>query len=135
MVALAREAEAAGFDSVWMAETRLTRDGVVPVAAIAAGTERIRVGTGILPVYTRNPVTLALTFVSLEELAPGRIVMGLGAGSPVVLRPQGIPFAKPLTRLREYCEVIPPLMRGEAVTYDGETVRLDGARIEDVLSA
>src|SRR3712207_3934852 len=112
MVALSQRAEAAGFDSVWMAETRLTRDGVVPVAAIAAATDRIRVGTGILPVYTRNPVTLALTFVSLEELAPGRILMGLGTGSPLVLAPQGIPFDRPLTRLREYCDVIPRLIRG-----------------------
>lgn len=135
MVELAKRAEARGFDSLWVAETRMTRDGFVPLAAIAAATERVRVGTGIVNVYTRNPVVLALSFVALEELAPGRILMGLGSGSPLVLAPQGIPFHKPLTRLREYCEVIPRLIGGEPVTYEGETVSLDGARIEDLLSA
>lgn len=134
MVSLAQRAERAGFESVWVAETRLTRDAVTPVAAIALGTERLRVGTGIVNVYTRNPVLLALTFATLDELAPGRIVMGLGAGSPRVLEPQGVAFTRPLTRLREYCEVIPRLIAGEAVTYPGECVDLRAARIEDVLA-
>jgi 5,10-methylenetetrahydromethanopterin reductase len=134
MVSLARRAEKAGFDSVWVAETRLTRDAVTPVAAIALGTERLRVGTGIVNVYTRGAVLLALTFATLDELAPGRVVMGLGAGSPLVLAPQGITFDRPLTRLREYCEVIPRLIAGEAVSFRGQTVDLREARIEDVLS-
>ena len=119
MVSIAQRAEAAGFESAWVAETRLTRDAMTPAAAIALGTERLRVGTGIVNVYTRNPVLLALTFATLDEIAPGRIVMGLGAGSPLVLAPQGITFDRPLTRLREYCEVIPRLLAGEAVTTAG----------------
>jgi 5,10-methylenetetrahydromethanopterin reductase len=134
MVSLARRAEAAGFESAWVAETRLTRDAITPVAAIAVATERMRVGTGIVNVYTRHPVLLALTFASLDELAPGRIVMGLGAGSPLVLAPQGVRFTRPLTRLKEYCEVIPRLLAGEAVTFRGECVELDAVRIEDVLA-
>jgi 5,10-methylenetetrahydromethanopterin reductase len=134
MVELAKRAEDNGFDSLWVAETRMTRDGFVPLAAIAAATERVRVGTGIVNVYTRNPVVVAISFVALEELAPGRVQMGLGAGSPLVLAPQGVPFTKPLTRLREYCEVIPRLIRGEEVSYAGEAVRLEGARVEDLLS-
>jgi 5,10-methylenetetrahydromethanopterin reductase len=135
MVRLARKAEAAGFESLWVAETRITRDAVVPMAAIAAATERVRIGSAILNVYTRNPVVIAITFVSLDELAPGRIVMGLGAGSPLVLAPQGHAFTRALSRMREYVEVIRPLMRGETVTYTGRTISLDGARIEDLLSA
>ncbi|QEC46114.1 LLM class flavin-dependent oxidoreductase [Baekduia soli] len=135
MVALARQAEDRGFDSIWIAETRMTRDAFVPAAAIAQVTERVRIGTGIVNVYTRNPVVLAISFLGLDELAPGRILAGLGTGSPRVLAPQGVPFHRPLTRLREYCEVLPPLMRGEPVSYDGTTVTLDGARIEDVLAA
>ena len=134
MVRLARKAEASGFESLWVAETRITRDAVVPMAAIAAATERVRLGSAILNVYTRNPVVIAITFVSLDELAPGRIVMGLGAGSPLVLAPQGQPFTRALSRLREYVEVMRPLMRGETVTYSGKTIGLDGARIEDLLS-
>ncbi len=134
MVSLARQAEAAGFESAWVAETRLTRDAITPVAALALATERMRIGTGIVNVYTRGPVLLALTFATLDELAPGRIVMGLGAGSPLVLAPQGVAFDRPLTRLREYCDVIPRLLAGEAVSYRGQCIELDGARIEDVLA-
>ncbi|MCW3011350.1 MAG: class flavin-dependent oxidoreductase [Solirubrobacterales bacterium] len=134
MVRLAQRAEQQGFESVWVAETRMTRDAFVPAAAIAQATKHVRIGTGIVNVYTRNPVALAISFLSLNELAPGRTIVGLGAGSPRVLAPQGIPFHKPLTRLREYCEVIPRLMRGETVSYDGHAVTLDEARIEDVLS-
>jgi 5,10-methylenetetrahydromethanopterin reductase len=134
MVSIAQRAEAAGFESAWVAETRLTRDAIAPAAAIASGTERLRIGTGIVNVYTRNPVLLALTFATLDEIAPGRIVMGLGAGSPLVLAPQGIAFDRPLTRLREYCDVIPRLLAGEALTYAGRYVKLDAARIEDVLA-
>jgi 5,10-methylenetetrahydromethanopterin reductase len=134
MVRLAQKAEAAGFESVWVAETRITRDAVVPMTAIAAATERVRVGTAIMNVFTRNPVVIAITFLGLEEIAAGRIVMGLGTGSPLVLAPQGHPFERPLTRLREYCEVVRPLMRGEEVTYEGSTIRLEAARVEDLLS-
>ena len=134
MVRLARKAEAAGFESVWVAETRITRDAVAPMAAIAGATDRVRVGSAIMNVFTRGPVVIGITFLSLDEIAPGRIVMGLGTGSPLILAPQGQPFEKPLTRLREYCEVLRPLMRGEEVTYGGETIRLEAARVEDLLS-
>jgi 5,10-methylenetetrahydromethanopterin reductase len=134
MIRLAQKAEAAGFESVWIAETRITRDAVVPMAAIAGATTRIRVGSAIMNVFTRGPVVIAITFLGLEEVAPGRIVMGLGTGSPLILAPQGQAFDRPLTRLREYCEVMQPLMRGEEVTYNGETIRLEAARVEDMLS-
>jgi 5,10-methylenetetrahydromethanopterin reductase len=134
IVELAKRCEARGFDSVWMAETRLTRDSFVPMTAMAMATERIKVGSGIVNVFTRGPVVLAISFIGLEELAPGRILMGLGTGSPLVLQPQGVAFERPLTRLREYCEVIPRLIRGDEVTYKGQTIRLQAARVEDLLS-
>jgi 5,10-methylenetetrahydromethanopterin reductase len=133
MVALARRAEDAGFESIWVAETRITRDAVVPLAAIAAATTRVRLGTAIMNVFTRGPVVIGITFLGLDELAPGRIVMGLGTGSPRILAPQGQPFEKALTRLREYCDVLRPLLRGDEVTYEGATIRLEGARVEDIL--
>jgi 5,10-methylenetetrahydromethanopterin reductase len=134
MVRLARRAEERGFESVWMAETRITRDAVAPVAAIAQATERIKVGTGIMNVYTRGAVVIAITFNGLDEIAPGRIIMGLGAGSPLILAPQGYAWDRPVQRMREYVEVIRPLMRGEEVTYHGELVTVEGARVEDVLA-
>lgn len=134
MVAISRRAEERGFDSVWIAETRLTRDAFVPAAAIASATSRIGIGTGIVPVFTREPVVLAISFCALAEIAPGRVRMGVGTGSPRILETQGIAFEKPLTRLREYCEVLPRLVRGEPVSYEGDSFSLREARIEDVLT-
>jgi 5,10-methylenetetrahydromethanopterin reductase len=134
MVRIAQKAEERGFESVWMAETRITRDAVAPVAAIAQATERIKVGTGIMNVYTRGAVVIAITFNGLDEIAPGRIIMGLGAGSPLILAPQGYAWDRPVQRMREYIEVIRPLMRGDEVTYHGELVTVEGARVEDVLA-
>ena len=130
MVELAQLAEANGFESVWVAETRMTRDGVAPCAAIAMGTSRIKIGTGIINVYTRGAVLIGVTFVGLDEISGGRIIMGLGAGSPLVLLPQGVAFDRPLTRLRETIDVVQALLRGESVTFEGETIQVQGARLE-----
>lgn len=130
MVQAARRAEELGYESVWVAETRFTRDGIAPVAAIAAATHTIRVGTGIVNVFTRGPVVTAISFASLDEISAGRTIMGLGPGSPLVLAPQGVAFKKPLMRLREYVHVIECLLSGEAVTYQGETVQLQGVKLE-----
>src|SRR4051794_16392921 len=88
MVQIARRAEASGFESVWVAETRLTRDAFVPMAAIAEATSTLRVASGIVNTYTRNPVVLAISFLGLEELAPGRIVMGLARARRPCSRPK-----------------------------------------------
>ena len=94
IVELAQRAEGAGFESVWMAETRMTRDGFIPLAAIASATERIKLGTGIVNVYTREAVVMAISFATLAEIAPGRVIVGLGPGSPRVLAPQGVAWSK-----------------------------------------
>ena len=130
MVELAKLAEERDFSSVWVAETRLTRDGIAPCAAIAMATSRIKIATGIINVFTRGAVLIAVSFVSLDEVSEGRILMGLGAGSPLVLQPQGVEFHKPLTRLRETIDVVQPLIRGEEVTFSGETIRVAGAKLE-----
>lgn len=130
MVDLAVLAEQKGFESVWIAETRLTRDGIAPCAAIAMATNRIKIGTGIVNVFTRGAVLTAVSFVSLDEVSQGRIIMGLGTGSPLILQPQGVEFRLPLTRLRETIDIVQPLIRGEAVTYSGKTMRVNGAKLE-----
>jgi 5,10-methylenetetrahydromethanopterin reductase len=130
MVELAKLAEARGFESVWVAETRLTRDGIAPCAAIAMATTRLKIATGIVNVYTRGAVLTAISFVSLDEVSQGRIIMGLGTGSPLVLQPQGVAFHKPLTRLRETIDVVQALIRGETLTFSGETIQVAGASLE-----
>ena len=64
---------------MWQADSRLVRDAVVPMAAFAAATERIKIGSGVIDIWTRNPARLASTFSTLDDLAPGRILCGLGA--------------------------------------------------------
>ncbi|MBK9942496.1 MAG: LLM class flavin-dependent oxidoreductase [Kouleothrix sp.] len=130
MVELAQQAEAAGCESVWIAETRITRDGFVPAGAIAARTERIGIGTGIVNVFTRGPVLNAISFATLDEASGGRAIAGLGPGSPLVLAAQGHSFDRPLTRLREYVAVLRLLLRGGPVQYAGATVQVAGAQLE-----
>jgi 5,10-methylenetetrahydromethanopterin reductase len=130
MVRLARMAEAAGCESIWVAETRFTRDGFVPCAAIAAATERVGIATGIVNVYTRGPVLNAVSWATLDEASGGRAIVGLGPGSPTVLAAQGQPFEKPLTRLREYVHVLRRLLAGERVDFEGETIRVAGVQLE-----
>ena len=69
----------AGFEAVWQAESRLVREATVPMAAFAAVTERIKVGSGVVDCWTRNPARLASTFSTLDDLAPGRVILGIGA--------------------------------------------------------
>ncbi|MDR7448559.1 MAG: LLM class flavin-dependent oxidoreductase [Armatimonadota bacterium] len=132
MVELAQAAEAAGFASVWVAETRLRRDGITAVAAIAVATRRVSVATGLVNVYTRGPVLLAQTAATLAELSGGRFALGVGAGSAEILRAQGIAPDRPFTRLREYVDVLRPLLVGQTVEYEGRVVRVRGARLEVV---
>ena len=130
MVRAAKRAEDLGYESVWVAETRFARDGFVPAAAIAAATERVKVSTGVVNVFTRSPVLLATSYATLDELSGGRAVFGIGPGSPLVLGPQGHAFEKPLTRLREYVEVSRRLISGGEVHYEGECVSVRGVELE-----
>ena len=130
MVEAARRAESLGFESVWVAETRFARDGFVPAAAIAARTKRVLISTGVVNVYTRNPVILAISYATLDELSGGRAIFGIGPGSPLVLGPQGHGFDLPLTRLREYVEVGRRLISGEEVHHAGSTVDVRGVKLE-----
>ena len=72
---LARYADRVGVDSIWVIETRLTTDAISPLAVYASATERIRLGAGVLPLWTRNPALIAQTFATLDMLVPGRMIL------------------------------------------------------------
>ncbi len=110
---LCRHAEELGYESLWSAEaTEL--DGFTPLAVAAEHTERVRLVTGIVSVYTRGRVTLAQTAAALQDLSGGRFTLGLGASSNVIVEQwNGIPFARPLARVRETVEWLRPVLAGE----------------------
>ncbi|HEY0950824.1 LLM class flavin-dependent oxidoreductase [Nocardioides sp.] len=128
----ARYAEERGFDAVWQAESRLVREATVPMAAYAAVTSRIKVGSGIVPIWTRNVGLLAATFATLDELAPGRVMLGLGAWWEPLATKVGVERRKPLRAMRETVEATRRLLAMERVTYDGEFVHLDDVEIDIV---
>ena len=96
----ARYAEDHGFEAVWQAESRLVREATVPMAAYAAVTERIKVGSGVVNNWTRNVGLLAATFSTLDDLAPGRIVLGIGAWWDPLASKVGIARRRPLVAMR-----------------------------------
>ena len=96
----ARYAEERGFEAVWQAESRLVREATVPMAAYAAVTSRIKVGAGVISIWTRNVGLLAATFSTLDDLAPGRVMLGLGAWWDPLASKVGIDRRKPLRAMR-----------------------------------
>ncbi len=127
-----REAEQRGFEAVWQAESRLVREATVPMAAFAAVTDRIKVGSGVVNNWTRNVGLLAATFATLDELAPGRILLGIGAWWDPLASKVGIVRRKPLTSMRETVEVTRRLLAMERVTFHGEFVNVTDVEIDIV---
>jgi 5,10-methylenetetrahydromethanopterin reductase len=128
----AQLAEERGFEAVWQAESRLVREATVPMAAFAAVTERIAVGAGVVNTWTRNVGLLAATFSTLDDLAPGRIKLGLGAWWEPLASKVGIERRRPLQAMRETVEATRRLLAMERVTYHGEHVHLDDVEIDIV---
>jgi 5,10-methylenetetrahydromethanopterin reductase len=127
-----RYAESKGFETVWQAESRLVRDAIVPMAAYAAVTEHIKVGSGVINNWTRNIGLLAATFLTLDDLAPDRIICGIGAWWDPLAKNVGIDRRKPLTAMRETVEVLRRLLNMERVSFDGEFIHVNGIELDVV---
>jgi len=120
-----KHAEALGYDSVWTAEA-YGGDAVTPAAWILAQTDKIKVGTAIMQMPARSPAMTAMTAMSLAELSGGRFIVGLGASGPQVVEGwHGVPYGKPVTRLKEYVQIMRQIFAREAAaTFDGEIYQL-----------
>jgi alkanesulfonate monooxygenase SsuD/methylene tetrahydromethanopterin reductase-like flavin-dependent oxidoreductase (luciferase family) len=117
-------AEEVGVETVFTAET-WGRDQFSLLTQLALATSKIKLGTGIAPVYGRSPGVLAMTAATLDELSGGRVVLGLGtSGARVIEHWHGQPFSKPIQRTREYIEIINMIVSGEKVFYEGEIFKL-----------
>src|SRR5215204_5136809 len=123
-------AEARGFDSVWQAETRLVRDSVVPIAAYAAVTSRIRVASGVMNIWTRNAAAIAAEFLTLDDLAQDRIICGLGTWYDSIAAQVGVKRHKYLLAMREVVETVRRLLNMERVTFHGEMVQLNDVMLD-----
>ena len=129
---LAQYAESKGFEAVWQAESRLVRDAIVPMAAFAAVTKRLKVGSGVITNWTRNPAIIAATFLTLDDLAPDRVILGIGAWWDPLAKQVGIDRAKPLVAMREVITVVRKLLRMERVTFKGEYVHVKDIQLDVV---
>ncbi|HLY81696.1 MAG TPA: LLM class flavin-dependent oxidoreductase [Acidimicrobiales bacterium] len=127
-----RHAEDRGFRAVWQADSRLVRECSVAMAAFAATTDRIQVGSGVVDCWTRNPARLAATFSTLDDLAPGRIILGIGAWWEPLAAKVGVHRIRPLTAMREIVVAVRRLLANETVTFDGDFVHLDGVELDYV---
>lgn len=120
-----RIADRLGYDSVWLGET-WGYDIVTRMTELVIATERIKVGSGIFNVFSRSPGVIASTMATLDDRSGGRMICGLGSsGAYVVEHWHGVPFEKPLRRIREYTEIIDTIMRGEKLVYHGEILNLE----------
>ena len=129
---LVQYAEQRGFVAVWQADSRLVREVTVAMAAFLSVTDRITVGAGVIDIWTRNPARLASLFSTLDDLAPGRVVMGVGAWWEPLATKVGVKRRRPLGAMREVVEAVRALLADELVTYHGTHVDLDGVELDYV---
>ncbi len=121
----AKIADDAGVDALFVAEA-WGRDAFTILAVLARETSRIKLGTSIVNTYSRSPAALAQHFATLDELSGGRMIIGLGtSGHRVIEHFHGVDFGLPLTRLREYVDIINMLMRQEPLKYSGRIFKLE----------
>lgn len=127
-----QHAEMRGFEAVWQAESRLVRDAIVPMAAFAATTSRIKIGSGVINNWTRNAALIAATFLTLDDLAQDRIICGIGAWWDPLAKNVGIDRTKPLLAMREVVQVVRDLLARKNVTFHGEFVNVTGIELDVV---
>lgn len=125
---LARLAEAHGFGCAWGGEAN-NKDPTVMLAAIAAVTGRLKVGSAVYHILGRTPATLALQAVGLDELSGGRFLLGIGSSNPTIAKWHGLPFNRPLSRVREYIQIVRAAMNGEKLQFEGQFFSAQGFRL------
>lgn len=133
---MAKYAEERGFSEIWQADTRLARDCVVLMSAFLTETRRLRLGSGVLPIWTRNPAVIAATWSTMWELAGtlddgrSRVMLGLGAWWEPIAGRVGVKRERPLQAIRENIEAVRRLFTMDEVTYHGDFIHLDRVKLD-----
>lgn len=126
---VARRAEALGYSTVWAAEAG-TNDAFGLLTACAATTSTVRLATGVLPIFTRTPALMAQSAATLQDYSGGRFALGLGVSSETIVRRwNGVPYDRPLERMRDYVSVVRRLLTWEKVSSDSPLYPVDGYRL------
>jgi len=134
---LATYMEERGFSEIWQGDNRLARDCIVLMSAFLTHTKRLRVASGVLPIWTRNPAVIAASFSTMWELGGkvdgrGRVMLGLGAWWEPIASRVGVQMRKPLKAMRENIEAVRQLLTMETITYQGEFVNLENVSLDVV---
>ncbi|MEU1028839.1 LLM class flavin-dependent oxidoreductase [Streptomyces mirabilis] len=128
--AVARAADDAGLEELWLWEDCFLEGGISAAAAALAWTERVRVGVGLLPVPLRNVAVTAMEAATLHRMFPGRAILGVGHGVQDWMGQVGARAESPVTLLREHLDALRALLRGERVSTAGRYVKLDGVALD-----
>jgi len=128
IVFYAIQAERSGFNNLWITDHFNNRNVYVTLTTAAIYTNKITIGPGVTNPYMVNPVFTAQAMVSLNELAPGRVVLGIGAGDKTTLASVGVEMRKPLSAVREAVSIFRNMARGENVAYEGKVFQIAGAK-------
>ena len=128
-VAFLREAEQRGYHTAWIGETAAS-DAIATMTVVATQTAKLAVASGVIPLQTRTPTVHAMAAATLARLAPGRVGLGLGLSSPVIVGDwNGLRYSPALEQLREAVHIIRGLVAGERVTFDGKFYRVKNVRL------
>jgi F420-dependent oxidoreductase-like protein len=120
-IARAQTAERLGYESIWTSQLPDARDASLVLAAYAAATKRIGLGTGVLPIYTRHPTAMAQMAATLDEMSGGRFILGIGISHKVTVESMwGMHLDSPLTAMREYLDIVRTSLRDGACAYEGK---------------
>jgi 5,10-methylenetetrahydromethanopterin reductase len=129
MIELARLADDAGMESLWMSDHLCFRDSLVTSMALLASTRKIKVAAAPMSPYSRNPIITAMSVATMEEFAPGRVIASPGTGNAAALKEAGMESPHPLKTMREYVAILRAYLRGETVNFKGEIFSVNGAKM------
>jgi F420-dependent oxidoreductase-like protein len=130
VINMAKAAEDAGLDSVWMANI-FSYDAISALALIGRETSRIELGTAVTPTFPRHPTAIAQQAMTTSAASNGRFTLGIGLSHQVVIENMlGMSYDKPARHMREYLEVLMPLVRGETVAFNGDQYRVNGVTMD-----
>ncbi len=120
-IARAQTAERLGYESIWTSQLPDARDAPLVLAAYAAATKRVGLGTGVLPIYTRHPTAMAQMAATLDEMSGGRFILGIGISHKVTVESMwGMHLDSPLTAMREYLDIVRISLREGSCAYEGK---------------